>query len=759
MRRIKALVSGLCVPQSRRAALAVLGFYVLTHMACGRPSAFAGAAGCAELMPGPESQAVEGFLPPGAYEEFCFGSVAGETYEFQTCAPGGADFSATLELRDDSLVVIRGVPCAAQSKISWTAPTSRPMRVRVQGSGPTESGNFRLAYRHVPCQPLAVTPEYQAIPGWLTRGEFFDFCFSAVSQQTYEFSTCTPGSAEFASVIEIRGAFAEGPFYTPATPCGLQGRVLWTAPAGGTYRVRLRGAEVRDSGYFELAYRTAPPPPCSRITPAEAYQTARSVLAGFGFKDYCFDARAGDLVEFSTCPPEGGATASPSIQLDSTDGGVPPVVAGRPFCVSGQRVIFRISSDGPHRARLLNQYGGVATVTLAYRLWAPPPCLEIVPLAELQSDTRTLAASSDQDYCFEAVAAETYEFTTCPPTGRMPFSSGLQVQDGTGLQRMAVFDRAVCQQGTRVLFTPAAPGHYRARLSTSGPGGPYTLAYQIVRSPWVPRTPVPVPAEVMNHSVVTVGGLLYLIGSGGFRYSNEVWAYDPTSDQWTRKADLPVAEGLATFGSVTHLNGRLYVFGGGTPSRAVDTIWVYDIAADAWFMGGRMPVPRGGAVVAAVQDKIIIAGGSDTLDTWEYDPETNRLTTRAPRPPVPLTFARGGAVVRAGRPELHLFAPGYLQPHLVYDVFQDVWRSAPPFPFRTDSLSVIAADQYLYVLGGSELTDALIYDPSTDLWLPGPPIFDETRFAAGGVAHNTVLLMGSFRGGGWSNKTYAWVLK
>lgn len=79
----------------------------------------------------------------------------------------------------------------------------------------------------------------------------WDFFLPAVAGRTYELTTCTGngGSANFDTRIEIVGAVSNDDY------CGLQSRVLWTAPSTGTRTVRVTGFSVNSQGNFVMAYR------------------------------------------------------------------------------------------------------------------------------------------------------------------------------------------------------------------------------------------------------------------------------------------------------------------------------------------------------------------------------------------------------------------------------------------------------------------------------------------------------------------------
>ena len=122
-------------------------------------------------------------------------------------------------------------------------------------------------------------------------------------------------------------------------------------------------------------------------------------------------------------------------------------------------------------------------------------------------------------------------------------------------------------------------------------------------------------------AVAAVGGTVYAFGgdkvdhigpfgnpgpSGAIRI---VEAYDPDTNTWTRKADLPNA--VESAGAVA-IGGTIYVVGGGTSAAcasALSFVQVYDPATDTWVSDTDLPSPETAGGVAAVGGAIYVAGG------------------------------------------------------------------------------------------------------------------------------------------------------
>ncbi|MBI1925877.1 galactose oxidase, partial [Candidatus Poribacteria bacterium] len=142
---------------------------------------------------------------------------------------------------------------------------------------------------------------------------------------------------------------------------------------------------------------------------------------------------------------------------------------------------------------------------------------------------------------------------------------------------------------------------------------------------WTKKASMPT-ARTTSTSVVN--GKIYAIGdfNGTFIIST-VEEYDPRANTWTRKANLPTwRNGLCT----SAVNGTIYAIGGVGPiagggTGAISVVEAYDPRTDTWTKKSDMPTPRWGLSTVAVNGKIYAIGGAPgdgrvTLSTVEeYD--------------------------------------------------------------------------------------------------------------------------------------------
>jgi N-acetylneuraminic acid mutarotase len=232
----------------------------------------------------------------------------------------------------------------------------------------------------------------------------------------------------------------------------------------------------------------------------------------------------------------------------------------------------------------------------------------------------------------------------------------------------------------------------------SASGGSLTkvMAYDVSTNTWTLKAPLPVPRYSTNGAAV-INGKIFVSGGrkNGWAYnppSDQSYMYDPGTDTWTRKQNLPDGGDQGFTGLI---GGKLYVLSRCLEPPPMDYYWDdcdppranffrYNRVKDQWTT---LPSPANtyttGGTAGVIGGKFYVAGGT-SLEV--YDPATNRWASRKP-PPRFLGFSSTGT----------------------------------------------AADGKLYVFGGiglrneqsgsvDTLRTTTIYDPATDSWTTGRPL-------------------------------------
>jgi N-acetylneuraminic acid mutarotase len=168
---------------------------------------------------------------------------------------------------------------------------------------------------------------------------------------------------------------------------------------------------------------------------------------------------------------------------------------------------------------------------------------------------------------------------------------------------------------------------------------PATLqAYDPATNTWTEKAPM--PSARAGFAVAAVNGILYAIGGyhrdlpAPFDLTHAVEAYDPVTDSWTTKADVPFAEfSSAAVGA----GGFIYVIGGGNFNGESPAVQRYDPVTNTWTRVKDLELAVSGKAAAAFNGHIFAMGGTgyhvDALRrNDEYDPSADTWTPRSPVP-------------------------------------------------------------------------------------------------------------------------------
>jgi hypothetical protein len=277
-------------------------------------------------------------------------------------------------------------------------------------------------------------------------------------------------------------------------------------------------------------------------------------------------------------------------------------------------------------------------------------------------------------------------------------------------------------------------------------------AYNVATNTWTFRRALPVALAWTNGAAV-INGKIYV--SGGFsdylaeHLSNALYMYDPATNTWTRKHDMPSVSGpyddplyVGAQGVTGVINGQLYVI---TTCYTSDAPWPdmpesscyengklvgpaffrYNPVSDRWlalsspssaFADTTMLSPFVGGVTGG---KFYVFGTSwfDQISgrLAAYDPATNRWTRKNA-----LGLARPGAAAAALGGRLYVIGgtrhnAGILDKTIAYDPATNRWTTRAPMPSaRTDIAATVVqvnGQSRIEVIGGPAPGNNLQYIP------------------------------------------------
>lgn len=218
--------------------------------------------------------------------------------------------------------------------------------------------------------------------------------------------------------------------------------------------------------------------------------------------------------------------------------------------------------------------------------------------------------------------------------------------------------------------------------------------------------------------------------------NNDLWEYDPLTNQWTQKSSLPVGayRGEAVAFSIDSLG---YI-GTGLGSSILKDFWEYDPNTDKWtqlkdFGGG----PRQQAVGFSIGKKGYLGlGGNSTgtkNDFWEFDPKANSWTLLDSFPGAPRTDPLGFAINGKGYVGFGTNS-GSLNDLWEYNPVAKSWTKKSNLPGSPRAgAGVFVIGNKAYIGGGLDwganqtLNDFWEYDANLDLWSLVLSLPDSTR--------------------------------
>jgi len=230
--------------------------------------------------------------------------------------------------------------------------------------------------------------------------------------------------------------------------------------------------------------------------------------------------------------------------------------------------------------------------------------------------------------------------------------------------------------------------------------------YDPATDTWTEKSEMPTARQGLSTSVVN--GKIYAIG-GGARYGvavttfSTVEEYDPVTDTWTTKSPMPTSRG---WHSAIVIDGKIYIFGGAqnaAPStRHILTVEVYDPMTDTWSQKGEMPRGMGAGSGNVVDGKIYFFGGyggKQRVDEYTPSSDTWAVKSEMPTPRVDLsTSVLDGKIYLIGG----FGSSSYRGVTIVevYDPATDTWATAPDMPTGRFGAYTSVVDGKIYVFGG-----------------------------------------------------------
>jgi N-acetylneuraminic acid mutarotase len=244
--------------------------------------------------------------------------------------------------------------------------------------------------------------------------------------------------------------------------------------------------------------------------------------------------------------------------------------------------------------------------------------------------------------------------------------------------------------------------------------------YDPATDTWTYKKPMPTPRErfgiaVYQNKIYCIGGSI----AGGYFSNDSITGvnevYDPTTDTWETKTPLPTPRREV---GANVVNGKIYLIGGIIPydTRGFSTLSlneVYDPETDSWTTKAEVPTAVSSSRSAVIDSKIyIITGSSNQI----YDAGTDTWSSGTPLPESSIGVARNEAATGVNAlKRVYVFGGGKTQ---VYDPESDRWTVGADMLTSRSDFGVAVVSDMLYVIGGYTAA----YSNNSDYWMFGPEI-------------------------------------
>ena len=273
--------------------------------------------------------------------------------------------------------------------------------------------------------------------------------------------------------------------------------------------------------------------------------------------------------------------------------------------------------------------------------------------------------------------------------------------------------------------------------------------------------------SVVNGKIFAIGGEIRLEKDEfGEQALSKVEMYDPETDTWERRMDMPTPRSAV---STSVVDGKIFAIGGDQAEKIkvsrgfswkikkLTTVEMYDPVTDTWTQKADMPTPRSYLSTSVMDGKIYAIGGmSSSTEKWRletvevYDPLMDTWAKardiNQARSCTAISVVNGEIYAIGGRgwSGIQSEPDPYLASVEAFNLKTNQWQEITEMPTPRTSHTASIIDGKIYVIGGyvqederyKNLATIEIYDPATARWTQA------TDMLMGRSGHTTEVIDG-----------------
>jgi N-acetylneuraminic acid mutarotase len=263
-------------------------------------------------------------------------------------------------------------------------------------------------------------------------------------------------------------------------------------------------------------------------------------------------------------------------------------------------------------------------------------------------------------------------------------------------------------------------------------------------------------AGAINDIIYVVGGIGIDWTTNRARHLARADAYKIATNSWSRVASMP--RGREFPNGASAINGKLYVTGGiDNEDRPTKTLFVYDPMTNSWRRKADMPQPGCAGVQGVIDRKLYVyMFGCDRFSSdvvvrfYRYNPATDTWVMRA-LPPSQILSSSGGVI--GGKFYIAAAYSGTREPTplYVYDPVSNTWQTKASMSQPRHDMVGAVLNGKLFMVGGSDNflgedprdPELEVYNPMTNSWATKTSLpFGTVEGAAVGVAGKVYYIIG-----------------